>query len=256
MKISLFNSDLKRVHQLVGIALFALFYVSLITISYEKLYWESVHFLFRFSAAYFREIFGEVITLIPGAFFVNGFLGQFLLFPYLGALIIVGLYALIYCPVKRLLVRVGYSAVFAHYFVLSVLVMLHWWVLSTFFTWHILTILAVFYSVVAGYFAIKHTFWKICFALGSLWILPLFGGVWSMGIGLFFIVDAVKRFNLKIALGVVVGVLISVLLPPYVWQHTIFIKNYTDILLAIPTHYVFVWKPSMLWFFSALPLIL
>ncbi len=264
MKLSNLISNPYRIHKYVGIILFALFYIVLATIGSDKLYWESTQTMFRYSFEYFNENW----ILLAGSFFTSQFLLQFFIFPYLGALIIVGLYVAIYFIIRNLLVEAKCSFLFAHYVALSMLVVLQWWVFSPTFSFLILIPLIAFYGTIVLFLSLQNQRNRqFYFMLFSLWILPFFVGAWTFVVGLFMILYIIqttsspknktlskhKRFILPASL--IFLVLLSLFFPPYIWQHTFFTQNYLDLLLSTPL-LSFEQKYSVLWIFIATPVVI
>jgi hypothetical protein len=126
-RLSAFVSDLKKdarlVHRLSAFVLFALLYGFWVSYGKDKLYWESLQLMFRYSAEFFQETKQLYAGNIPICFYyVDLFLKQFFIAPWLGALVLTGLSALNYVLFKNLLGKFGFSAVGAQYLTFSLLV--------------------------------------------------------------------------------------------------------------------------------------
>jgi hypothetical protein len=234
MKLFKNNSESRLLHRFVETATFVLLCGIWGFFGKDKLYWEGMHSMFRYSADYFQEIWGRFIDTTPiGFFFVNQFFRQFLIVPWLGALVVVGLSVLNYSIFKRLLSKHGFSAVAAQNITLSLLLALNVSMVFSLFNecFLFLAILPVFYGTIAGYLNIKNTVARLIFGFIMLWILPFFVGNWIMAFGLFMIIYEWKLLKQTAVFMLCLAVLTSIFLPPYIWKYSI---NYSDMLSSTP----------------------
>lgn len=252
MKIPKFKTEIGRVHQGIGIATFALFYGVLAYFGKEQIYWEGTQNLFRYSADFFRTAWTSLETSPIATFYVNRFLLQFFIFPGLGALIIVGLYGLLYAILRKLQVNAGFSPIFSHYTALAFLTGFTIWMFLPIFSFFLLLPMIVFYGTIHLFSRIANVRKRRYFACIMLWILPFFIGVWTFGIGLFAILYECKKKTFKSTLIFALLVLISILAPPYLWQYLLFTQNYLSILTTVP-YYLSIAEKSWFWPVIALP---
>jgi len=255
MKLKL-NFDARSIHQLIGVVVLGLLYAFWISFGKDRLYWEGMHSVFRYSAEYIQETWNISNRNIPNGFlYINRFTQQFLIVPWLGALVMVGLSALNYVLIKGLLVKCNFSGVAAQYLALIPILgtTVYLFFLLSYGRFMLLAVLPFFYGAIAGYLNIKHTPIRIVFGLLALWILPFLVGIWSVGFAILMLLYEWKTLD-KISVWLLVFsvVLGSVFLPPYIWQHTIFTRNYLTILTAVPFS-INSWKTFGAMLFAALP---
>jgi hypothetical protein len=239
MKLPKPKLDVSLIHRLIGVTSFVLLYWFWLSFGKDKIYWEGMRCLFSYSVEYFQEINSNLKSFIPVGFsYINLFFLQFLIVPWLGALVMVGLSVLNYIIIKRLLVKCRLSLIAAQYVALALIFAIT--VLLFFFhlfhgRFMFLTVLPIFYGTILGYLSIKNSTIRIIFGLVMLWILSLFVGLWSVAfVVLMLICEWLSLDKITTWFLVFLGILVSFFLPPYIWQHTFLDMYYIDMIMAKP----------------------
>lgn len=255
MNILKYTSKISKSHQFAGLSVFILLYGVLVYLGKDQIYWEGTQNLFRCSTSFFQTTWTSLDSNPIATFFANRFLLQFFIFPYIGALIIIVMYGMLYAIVRRLLTRLNVSPIFSHYGILAFLIGFTVWMFLPVFSFFFLLPMLVFYGAIDISIRIENICKRRILGCILGCLLPFFIGAWTLGFVLFFILHEIKICSFKSALLSSVIVLISTLTPPYFWKYLHFAQIYENILMTIP-QWSSISKNSWIWGVMILPFIL